>query len=246
MAEFQHSQNSLILIPKFEQLEFIPKEHHVLIPIGREILSHDALQLDRPDRTALQHVLVEMGLSRHRADTLLKESRRNLFVLRHLLTVAPEIHAPNWATLENARSLIPALLAGAWDDTKEADRNVISQLANKPYEEIFDLLTQWVDSSDPFIQQTGNVWQIISREVAWHFLSGFIISSDLERLKNTVLTVLGTSDPRYELPVEQRLSAWVYDKVLPYSDFLRQGLAETLAILAVRGLPRATQDIRST
>lgn len=242
---FSSSENPLILIPKFEQLEFSPEEHYVLIPIGREFPSQNALQLDRPDRTALQQALVEMGLSRHRADTLLKESRRNLFVLRHLLTVAPEIHSPNWAKLENVRPLIPALLAGAWDDTKESDRNVISQLANKPYTEVESDLTQWINSSDPPIRKIGNAWQVVSRNVAWHFLSGFIIPSDLERLKNSALTVLGTSDPRYELPAEQRLSAWVYDKVLPHSDLLRQGLAETLAVLAARGLPRATQDIRS-
>ncbi|NJO80300.1 MAG: hypothetical protein HC827_18510 [Cyanobacteria bacterium RM1_2_2] len=242
---FSSSQNSLILIPKFGQLEFIPKEHHVLIPIGRGIPCPDALQLERPDRKALQHVLVEMGLSHNRADTLLKESRRNLFILRHLLTTAPETHSPNWAKPEHARLLIPALLAGAWDDAKQEDRNIISQLANKSYDEVVSDLARWVNSSDPPIQRTGNVWQVLSREVSWRHLSGHIFPDDLERLRTAALTVLEIDDPRYELPVEKRFAAAVYDQVLPHSDLLRQGLANTLAILAARGLPRVTQDVRS-
>lgn len=242
---FSSSENPLILIPKFEQLEFIPKGHHILIPIGCERSSQNALQLDRPDRTALQQALVEMGLSRHRADSLLEESRRNLFILRHLLTTAPEIYSPNWSKPENARSLIPALLAGAWDDTKEADRSIISQLANKSYDEVVSDFARWVNSSDPPIQQTGNVWQVLSCEVAWRYLSEHIFPNDLERLRTVALTVLEIDDPQYELPVDKRFAAAVYDHVLPHSDLLRQGLANTLAILAARGLPKDSQSAQS-
>lgn len=241
---FASSQKSLILIPAFEPPKSLLNEHHVLIPIGRDISgARDGLVLSRPNKTGLIQALVDMGLSEERAYNLSKNSKRNLNVLRRLIAVAPESHTPDWAKPANARSLIAILLAGAWDDTKEGDREVIAQLARKPYQEVLADISRWVNSSDPPVRRVGGVWQLISREDSWHLLSRFIVRDDLEVLKNVTLSVLGNIDPRYELPLEQRFAASIYGKELPNSDFLRKGLAETLAILATRGLPSETQDI---
>ncbi len=243
---FASTQESLILIPDFEQPKFLPKEHHILIPIGREISrAKDGLVLSGPDKTDFRQALVDMGLSEERAYNLIKNSKRNLNVLRRLIAVAPELHTPDWAKPENARSLIPVLLAGGWDDTKEGDTEAIAKLARKPYAEVVADISRWVNSSDPPVRQVGSVWQLISREDSWHLLSRFIVRDDLEAFKNVTLSVLGTVDPRYELPLDQRYAATIYGKKLPNSGFLREGLAETLAILATRGLPSETQDIIS-
>jgi hypothetical protein len=242
---FGSTQESLILIPAFEQPKSLPTEHHTLIPIGRNISAKEGLLLSRPNKTDFWQALVDMGLSEERAYNLIKNSKRNLNVLRRLIAVAPEIHTPDWAKPENARSLIPVLLAGAWDDTKEGDREAIAKLARKPYEEVLADISRWVNSSDPPVRQVGSVWQLISREDSWYLLSRFIVRDDLEAFKNVTLSVLGTLDPRYELPLDQRYVASIYGKELPNSGFLREGLAETLAILATRGLPSQTQDIIS-
>ncbi|NJR73283.1 MAG: hypothetical protein HC773_05465 [Scytonema sp. CRU_2_7] len=242
---FASTQESLILIPAFEQPKFLPTEHHILIPIGREISrAKDGLVLSRSNKTDFRQALVDMGLSEERAYNLSKNSKRNLNVLRRLIAVAPEIHTPDWAKPENGRSLIAVLLAGAWDDTKEGDREAIAQLARKPYEEVVADISRWVNSSDPPVRRVGSVWQLISCEDSWHLLSRFIVRDDLEAFKNVTLSVLGTFDPRYELPLDQRYAASIYGKDLPNSGFLRKGLAETLAILATRGLPSETQDIK--
>lgn len=242
---FGSTKDPLILIPEFDQLKSLPPGHHILVPISRESsLSKDVLQLPRPDRAGFRQALVDMGLSEERAYALTKESRRSLLVLRRLPAIAPEIHSPDldWAKPENARSLIPVLLAGAWDDTKEADREAIAELARKPYEEVVAEVAHWRSSSDPPIRQVGSIWQLVSREDSWHFLSRFLVRDDLEAFRNVASSVLGTPDPRYELPPDQRFAASVFGKELPNSGFLRQGLAESLAILATRGLPSDIQD----
>jgi len=243
---FGCTQDPLILIPGFEQPKSPPREHHILVPVSREISpSQDALQLPRLDRTGFRQALVNMGLPEERAYSLTKESKRNLLVLRRLLAIAPEIHYPDWAKSGNARSLIPALLAGAWDDTKEADREAIVALAGKPYQDVIANLARWQNSSDPPIRRIGNIWQLVSREDSWHLLSRLLIPDDLEAFKSVALSVLGTPDPKYELPPDERFAARVYGKELPHSDLLRQGLTETLAILATRGLPSEIQHSRS-
>jgi hypothetical protein len=84
-----------------------------------------------------------MGLPEERAYSLTKESKRNLLVLRRLLAKERAIHSPDWTKSENVRSLIPALLAGAWDDTTEADREAIAALAGKPYQDVIANLARW-------------------------------------------------------------------------------------------------------
>jgi hypothetical protein len=243
---FGSTQDPLILIPAFDQPKSLLRGHHILVPISRESSpSKDALQLPRPDRAGFKQALVDMGLSEERAYALTKESKRSLLVLHRLLAIAREIRSPDWEKSENARSLIPALLAGAWDDTKEADRKAIAELARKPYEEVVAELARWRSSSEPPIRQVGNIWQLVSREVSWHVLSRFLVRDDLEVFGSVAISVLRTPDPCYELPPDQRFAANVYGKALPHSGFLRQGLAETLAILATRGLPLDIQDMVS-
>lgn len=243
---FGNTQDPLILIPAFEQPKSLPRGHYILVPISRESSpSMDALQLPRLDRAGFRQALVDMGLPEERAYALTKESKRSLLVLRRLPAVALEIHSPDWSKSENARSLIPVLLAGAWDDTKEADREAIAELAGKPYQEVVANLARWRSSSEPPIRQVGNIWQLVSREDSWHLLSRFLVRDDLEAFGSVAISVLGTPDPRYELPPDQRFAANVYGKALPHSGFLRQGLAETVAILATRGLPSDIQDMVS-
>ena len=237
-------QDSLILIPTFNQLKSIPQEHHVLFPVGREISpSKEALKLSRLSREGFRQGLGNMGFSGERAYALTKESKRSLLVLRRLLASNPEIHTPEWARPESARLLIPTLLAGAWNETKEADREAIALLAHKAYEEVITEISPWLNTSDPPIQKIGDIWQLVSREVTWHFLSRFLVRDDLERFENVVCSILRIPDSRYELPPDQRFAASVYGKELPHSGFLRQGLAETLAILSTQGLPSETQDV---
>lgn len=144
------NQDPLILIPAFTRPKSLPPRHHIFVPIGRESSSSESvLKLPRPEKVSFGQALADMRLSEERAYALTKESKRNLLVLRRRLAIAPEIHSPDWAKPENARSLIPVLLAGAWDDTKEADRQVIAELACKPYEEVVSALARWVNASRP-------------------------------------------------------------------------------------------------
>ncbi len=244
------SSEHLILIPTFDNLEGVGKAvsggHHVLIPLGRETsISPNTLSLPPLAKTDIERALIDMGISEERAHALAQESRRDLLVLRRRLAVVPEIHCPSWSKPEAARPLVPVLLAGAWDNTREADRKAIEEIARKPYEEVLATLSRWVNESDPPVRRVGNIWQLVSREDSWHLLARFVMQDDLEVLENVVLSVLGTLDPRYDLPPDQRWAAGLYGKTLPHSSFLRQGLAETLALLATRGEVSGIQDTMS-
>ena len=93
----------------------------------------------------------------------------------------PETHTPSQAKHENNRLLIPALLIGAWDETKEADRKLIASLALKSYEQAIAEMSHWLNTFDSPIEKVGNAWRLVSHDVAWHFLSRFLIEDDLSK-----------------------------------------------------------------
>src|SRR5262249_28443115 len=145
-----------------------------------------------------------------------------------------------------ARSLLPALLAGAWIDIQEGDRTVISKLAQVPYEEVSRTLVRWVNEADPPIRRIGNTWFLVSKEDAWFLLARYLTWDDLERLEKVVLDVLNTPDPHFDLPTDQRWMANVLGHAPQHSNLLRENLANTLAIMGSRGETTRTLSAAST
>lgn len=231
---------NLILIPAFDKPSgldnIVRRGHHVFLPIGNEIGTYsETLQLPRLAREGFEQALLDMRLPKVRVQKLVRESRRNLLILRRLLAKTPEVHEPNWAKPEVGSSLIPVLLAGAWNDENEEDRKVIEEIARKPYREILQALSRWAKESEPPVHNVGKIWQLISREDSWHLLSRFLTNDDINIFTQVALSVLETLDPRYDLSPNHRSFAAMYGRILPHSYWLRQGIAETLVFLATRG-----------
>ena len=115
---FKHAalcDNSLILVNNFNDNDAIGKalnkDHHVFIPIDpSNTITQNAVKLPRLDREEFISALKEMGIDEEKASTLSKESGRSLSVLRRRLSRFSV--QPDWASDDNARDIIPALLIG--------------------------------------------------------------------------------------------------------------------------------------
>jgi hypothetical protein len=156
---------------------------------------------------------------------------------RRKLALSPATQQPAWARPSEARALLPATLAGAWSDgkTTERDRQALSTLAQMPYETMVEALVRWSHEADPPVRRVGDAWYIVSKEDAWCLLGRCLTRSDLECLEQVVLEVLGTPDPAFDLPEEQRWMAGALGHSPAHSGLLRAGLADTLAMLGARG-----------
>lgn len=78
-------------------------------------------------------------------------------------------------------------------------------------------------------------WEVEDRKSLLFSLGTRIFDSHLNQIKECAVEVLSEIDPQFELPTEERYAAKIHGKVLKYSPDLRQGLAETLAILGTYG-----------
>jgi hypothetical protein len=232
------AKQPMVLLPTFKQVDVVQAirgGHHVLIPAGRETAESSGIViLPRPSRQAAEEALQAMGLEQGRASSLASLAHRSFLSLCRKLSPYPEVYQPAWASPDKARAVIPALLAGSWDEALECDQNAIASLAGHPYEEVARDLVQYAQESDPPIHQVGNVWSLASKEDAWVLMARYLNKQDMKRFRDVTFDVLGTLDPALELSIDERWMASAVGKSRPHSTHLRQGLADTLALMAAR------------
>ena len=167
----------------------------------------------------------------HRA----RKSGRSITVYRRMFAAHGVAQLPAWATPERAQELVPVLLAGGWSETNKSDQLAVSKLAGTGYEAVSKTLMRWKNQPDAPIRRIGDAWSLVAPLDAWSLLGGFISDTDLERFTQTVEDVLGESDPKLQLAPKERWLAHLHEKEFKYSGALKQGLAESLILLAVVG-----------
>lgn len=188
-----------------------------------------SVPLPMPRSHQVQEALEKAGYTEEKARTLAQRSGGHLgSLLRCLqnLSVMPE-----WAERSEAAELAIAGLLGSWSERSDADRAVVENLSGKAYREWIGKMREIaLCPATPLIQRDSN-WKFIPRYEGWYALGPRLFDEHLERLKAVAVHVLREKDPQFELPPEERYAASIHGKVLSHSRILRNGLAETLALL---------------
>ncbi len=227
----------LLLVPYFDAVEgsgfAVEQGHHVFVPQDRVTsLRSGVLEIPRLNRDTAQKALEGMGVSeiQSRADALI--ARRSLLVLRRKLARGATFERPAWAKPEYARQIIPAMLIGEWTDTNEEDQKILEQLSGSSYQSLVTHFTRWKEEADAPLRRIGSVWLITSRQDSWELLLSSLIPEDLKRYEEQLLHTLGTVDPRESMEFAERLLLDLSDAPKPASELLRQGMVDTLALMA--------------
>lgn len=195
--------------------------HVVLEPLGFE-----------PFTKALE----TMGKSRDDIAKLTNASGRSLTVLRRQLSNIPAIHTPAWAEDPKiASGLVPLVIMGAWDTKNKADRTILSHLAEAPFEVLEKRILDLLRLNDSPVWSIGGYRGLISKIDSLFAIAGMVSRADLDRFLDVARTVLGEDDPALDLPEEERWAAAVHGKRREFSGAVREGISETLVLLAVYG-----------
>ena len=140
-------------------------------------------------------------------------------------------------TGNNAAELVIAGFWARWTEQSEADKVIAEKLSKKAYGEWIRNLRETLHRpGTPLIQRDG-VWKMVSRYEGWYALGPKLFDEHLDRLRETNVSVLREEDPQFELAPNERYAARIHGKNLTHSHFLRNGLAESLALLGSH--PRA-------
>ena len=234
-----NNNDQLVLIAKLESSNAlhraVAKGHFVILPLGPDEQPSSGVNivLPRLHRDGFADALVKSGVSREKAQTLSKESSRNITNMRRLEKFV--FDKPQWANAEHLRDIIPALLVGKWDENKDHDKQIVSAIANEPYETYIAKLTKWKHRQDTPIYQIGSKWRISSPLDVWSHIARYITAADLDKFKEVFLQAICYVKPMLTLEPGQRFMASFYGKESEYSGWIREGLAQSLILMAVYG-----------
>lgn len=214
----------------------VAKGHHIFLSMDAKVIDiGNVLRVSRPQPSIVEKHLIANGRSQAEAQRLARDFGRSIPVLRRHLYRSSAVRAPSWANQESAGMLLPALLAGAWTDGKPGDSSTLEALSGFGYDTFVSGLQRFVAMEDAPIRKVGSVWMLKSPLDAWFLLARHLTDEYLKRFRQSVTAVLTHTDPKYDLPTEERWAAAIYGKSSPYSEWLRTGLVESLVLLSVYG-----------
>jgi len=197
--------------------------------------SESLLALPRPRPQEFRQALNSLGLDEAEAERLTVNTGRSWSVFRRHCSRNPAIRSPEWLELPQAVALSTICLLGAWKGDRPEDREIVSQLAGRPYEEVERDLRQLAHVDDAPIIQIGTVWKAKSPLELLDLIGGRLTSGELDRFFDISQKILSEADPMLELPEEERYAAQIHGKVRPQSKILIDALCDTLVKLAASG-----------
>jgi len=210
---------------------------HCIVFRPRNAVDTEAdISLDLLDDDVFEKALIAMGVEELNVDRLALESGRSPTILRRRLSKNSAIRTPPWAgDDETARALVPMTLIGAWHAESEADRDIVSYIAEREYDTIENDVTRLLRFDDAPVWSAGSYRGVVSKIDALFAIARAITKTDLERFFDAAKHVLSEFDPALELPEEDRWAAALYGKKRDHAEALREGVCETLVILSVHG-----------
>ena len=219
LAAFSNPISSIVIYPR----NAVNTTPHVVL----EPLDFEAFRLG----------LGTMGFARDAVDRMSRESGRSLTVLRRRLSIFPAIQTPEWAAdATKASRLVPFLFAGAWDSANQNDQIALSLLASggayATLEKEFQALAQLNGAP---VWSVASYRGVISKIDLLFAISGAISVPEIKTYFDVARLVLSEDDPSLDLPEKDRWAAGLYRKKRELSAALRDGVSETLVLLAVHG-----------
>lgn len=210
--------------------------HMIILP--REHGDEEAEATLRPPpvaRLKVAEMLRDAGIGDEEARRLAGLARRSMSAFRRHRSVAGTRALPGWARPDVARTVLPALLLGEWNDRFDGDREALATLSRATYDDAVDTLIPWSKGHDPVLRRRDSHWYLVSREDSWYVLAEFLREQDLERFFSLAIKCFSEIDPSLELPPEKRWMAGMLTDPPRFSLRARRGIAGTLALLGARG-----------
>lgn len=212
------------------------KMHCISICLRGTANADPRVTLEPIPHTAFSAALTEMGKNPDEIKRFESESGRSLTVLRRRLSNIPAVKTPAWASDHAiAVNLVPPLLVGAWNSDNQADREALSLLANKSFDDIERECLRLSQIEDAPLWMVGKFRGVVSKIDLLYAVAGTVTKIELERYFSLAQIVLGEDDPALDLPEKDRWFSGVQDKGREFSNSFRNGIAETLVLLSVYG-----------
>jgi addiction module HigA family antidote len=211
-------------------------QHTIIVRRKTAVEGEPDIALDLVDDETFRKGLAQTGIPEEDIPALTRASGQSLTILRRRLSDVPAIKFPPWAA-DNAltRKLIPLGLAGAWNSQSKEDQQVLSCLTEEDYTSTEKAVTDLSQLEHSPVWAVGRYRGVASKIDVLYATHRLVTWSDLEKFFFTARIVLSERDPALDLPEDKRHWAGWYGKTRDHSAALREGICETLVLLAIHG-----------
>ncbi|MBO9703677.1 MAG: hypothetical protein J7604_25960 [Sporocytophaga sp.] len=232
------SQNvGLFIIYSSEADEFISASEvgsNVVFTIISFKVKSNGISIPIPKWSNFTQSLVNSGLDRDKSSNLCKECGRSFTVLRRLFSNSPG--RVEWNEGNDELALLPMFFIQKFNEYKEGDISLVQQFSREEFHLYKIKLKRWSLISDTPIYQIGEYWRLVSQYDFLYVVAKFITEEHLDLFEKVFFEVLGEINPALDLEPKLRFAAALFKKSsIKYSEWLREGLCQTLLLLAVHG-----------
>lgn len=248
------SREQLILVlPASVQLnaedvaEAVRSGHHAIVVGNRVSPTYGTeLILPRQEVHQIAETLRECGFDDATSRSAARSCCGSSSILKRQLTRHPQTRFPTWSNEQNRALLAPFALVGGWvhadpklvpkgplPDTTPIDLMCVQEFMGVDQDSLEMQIAQWSATDEPLFLRFRNHIVVGSREDAWFLLGGSITPGVLRRFEDLASLVLDEDNPAFDLEGDQRWMASIYGKTHSLSSELRNGIIESLALMAV-------------
>lgn len=210
----------------------LAQNNSLILPKGKKDMRRDSVALVRPTSFELAESLKELGLSEDEAMRASKESGGSITILARRRP-SVDSNPPEWVQNHGA-TMVPALLAGSWDDSNDNDKSILADLSTADkYSDYQEEIIGVLNADDSPIEREASIWKIIAPVDTFVNIGGFISENHFERLKQVAITVFSEMNPNIvDQQSNETDTSSFFKKTTKYSRWLRDGLATTLLQIA--------------
>jgi len=235
----QHLRNLIIVLKQADdQVSGLLSSRgcHVVVPEGNDARSErNVIALKRPSHGHFARALKLMGLREEETEQVTRASGRSVTVFQRLRAHANFVQ-PRWSQDPRLASyLVPALLAGRWNERSASDREILCRLSDVPdYSDLEGQLQELLRVDEAPLQRIAEMWTLTAPADAFQLTAWRLTGGNLERFGSSFREVFGTIDEKVEIPSTE----WIYHDMKGergHSGWLRSGMAETILLIAERG-----------
>ena len=143
----------------------------------------------------------------------------------------PEMVGVDWNHAQYASELAVVNLLGGWNEKSNGDKEFITRVAKEDFESWILKMQEILQQPDSPLTLKNGIWSVNQRQMLWQALGVRIFDDRLHIFKQFAVAVLTERDPRFQLEPQDRFAASIHGKVLTHSNFIREGIADSLALL---------------
>ncbi len=197
------------------------------------------IKLPTISRDGFVNGLIEAGFEREKAETISNETLRNISILRRRNEFG-ERNA-SWNNEKNILTLKKLSFINKWNESFEGDKEIVSSLMHKSYQEVKEELHNLLFIDDSPLANIYLYWRLKSPSDVYPYIKNRLTENDYTDIENILGLISNDTLENVQHPTKHILS--LYSSSLKYSYQIKEGIYYMLILMGINGEQERANDM---